>query len=326
MLKFNIHQSLTRALKAFGTVAIFISTTAESGALDMNSQKKTFYFGRYSISAPTDGSGIWASYKIIHKDLQYISKSGLRDINVKVDESIAEINRLHKAGYKGFDQKIPLDGGGFIVVSKSTNYDFDIYYLTSRNTLYRQVVESISIPAFDKAVALVKHLNSMIHYRHPESSPPEGTFAVDAGYLTLPSNKYPEQVSIGLPISTAPGIHVIFDTQVIRKPEPGLLKRYKQRTSGVVTPMLQNILTNSSVLRKAQRTVAGLPFEELMLKTKSSDRTFYSFRLEYPGTPKSSREPYTVLELSTLDEGKTFNTDGDAIEFWDSLVNSIKRL
>ena len=188
----------------------------------MNTQSNTFYFGRYSISAPTDGSGIWTSYKIIQKDLQFISKNGKRDINIKVDESIAEINTLHKAGYKAFDQKIPLDGGGIIVVSKSINYDFDIYYLTSSNTLYRQTVESISIDAFDKAVGLAKDLNSMIHYRHPNSNPPEGTFAIDAGYMTLPSDKYPEQVSIGLPISTIPGIHVIFDTQVIRKPEPGL--------------------------------------------------------------------------------------------------------
>ncbi|WP_336333402.1 T6SS immunity protein Tli4 family protein [Pseudomonas putida] len=319
-------RNLTRTLKLFSFVAMFFSSTAESGALGMNTQSKTFYFGRYSISAPTDGSGIWTSYKIIQKDLQFISKNGKRDINIRVGESIAEINTLHKAGYKGFDQKIPLDGGGVIVVSKSTNYDFDIYYLTSNNTLYRQTAESISIEAFDKAVGLAKDLNSMIHYRHPESNPPEGTFAVDAGYLTLPSNKYSEQVSIGLPISTIPGIHVIFDTQVIRKPEPGLIERYEQRTAGIVTPMLQKILTSSKVLRKTKRTITGLRFEELLLKTRANDRNFYSFRLEYPGTPRSSREPYTVFELSTLDEGETFNSDEDAIEFWETLVNSIKRI
>lgn len=326
MLKFNIYQAFTRTLILFSVFAILFSSTAESGALDMNTQSNTFYFGRYSISAPTDGSGIWTSYKIAQKDLQFISKNGKRDINIKVDESIAEINKLHKAGYKEFDQKIPLEGGGVIVVSKSTNYDFDIYYLTSSNTLYRQTVESISIDAFDRAVGLAKDLNSMIHYRHPESNPPEGTFAVDAGYLTLPSNKYPEQVSIGLPISTIPGIHVIFDTQVIRKPEPGLIERYEQRTAGIVTPMLQKVLTNTKLLRKTKRTVAGLTFEELLLKTQTNDRNFYSFRIEYPGTPKSSREPYTILELSTLDEGETFNNDEVAMKFWDTLVNSIKRL
>jgi len=258
--------------------------------------------------------------------LELISKNGKRDINKKVDGSISEINKLHKAGYKEFDRKIPMDVGGVIVVSKLTNYDFDIYYLTSSNTLYRQTVESISTDAFDRAVGLAKDLNSMIHYRHPDSHPPEGTFAVDAGYLTLPSDKYPEQVSIGLPISTIPGIHVIFDTQVIRKPEPGLIERYEERTGGIVTPMLQKVLTSTKLLRKTKRTVAGLPFEELLQKTRANGRNFYSFRIEYPGTPKSSREPYTVLELSTLDEGETFNNDEDAIKFWDTLVNSIKRL
>ncbi|MDI3373051.1 T6SS immunity protein Tli4 family protein [Pseudomonas sp. V104_6] len=324
MLNFDIYQNLTRTLKIVSVVAIVFSSTAESGAIGMNTQKNTFYFGRYSISAPTDGSGIWTSYKIIQKDLQFISKNGKRDINIKVDDSIAEINTLHKAGYKAFDQKIPLDGGGVIVVSKSTNYDFDIYYLTSNNTLYRQTVESISIDAFDKAVGLAKDLNSMIHSRYPNSNIPEGTFAIDAGYLTLPLDKYPEQVSIGLPISTIPGIHVIFDTQVIRKPEPGLIERYEQRTAGSVTPMLHKILTSSTLLRKTKRTIAGLKFEELLLKTSANDRNFYSFRLEYPGTPKSSREPYTVLEMSTLDEGDNFNNDEDALKFWDTLVDSMK--
>ncbi|WP_313457553.1 T6SS immunity protein Tli4 family protein [Pseudomonas sp.] len=326
MLKFNIHPALASTLKLFSVFAIIFSSTAESGALGMNPRLNTFYFGRYSISAPTDGSGIWTSYKIVQKDLELISKNGKRDINKKVDGSISEINKLHKAGYKEFDRKIPMDVGGVIVVSKLTNYDFDIYYLTSSNTLYRQTVESISTDAFDRAVGLAKDLNSMIHYRHPDSHPPEGTFAVDAGYLTLPSDKYPEQVSIGLPISTIPGIHVIFDTQVIRKPEPGLIERYEERTGGIVTPMLQKVLTSTKLLRKTKRTVAGLPFEELLQKTRANGRNFYSFRIEYPGTPKSSREPYTVLELSTLDEGETFNNDEDAIKFWDTLVNSIKRL
>ncbi|UTL83504.1 T6SS immunity protein Tli4 family protein [Pseudomonas putida] len=326
MLKFKIHQNLNRTLKIFSAAAILFSSFAASGAPDMSIPLKTFYFGRYSISAPTDGSGLWTSYKIIQKDLQLISKNGKRDINVKVNESIAEIKTLHKSGYKGFDQKIPLDGGGVIVASKSTSYDFDIYYLTSSNTLYRQTVESIAINSFDKAVELAKDLNSLIHYRHPASNPPDGSFAVDAGYLTLPHDKYPEQVSIGLPISTVPGIHVIFDTQVIRKPEPGLIERYEQRTAGIVTPMLQKILTSSTLLRKTKRTVAGLNFDELLLKTRANDRNFYSFRLEYPGTPKSSMKPYTVIEMSTLDEGETFNNDEDAIKFWDTLVNSIKRI
>jgi len=326
MLKFKAYKKLTRAFKLFSVAVIFFTSTAASGAPSMNTPLNTFYFGRYSISAPTDGSDIWTSYKIIQKDLQLISKNGKRDITKKVDKSIAEINTLHKSGYKGFDQKISLDGGGVIVVSKSTSYDFDIYYLTPQNTLYRQTVESISINSFDKAIGLAKDLNSLIHYRNPASNPPEGTFAVDAGYLTLPHDKYPEQVSIGLPISTVPGIHVVFDTQVIRKPEPGLIERYYQHTSGIVTPMLQKILTSSSLLRKNKRMVAGLTFEEVLLKTKSNNRTFYSFRIEYAGTPKSSMEPYAKLEMSTLDEGVTFNSDEDALKFWDTLVNSIKRI
>ncbi|MFK0310484.1 T6SS immunity protein Tli4 family protein [Pseudomonas sp. NPDC090233] len=278
------------------------------------------------LSAPTNGNGSWTSYKVVQKDLELISKNGAHDIKSKVQESIYEIEKLHKSGYEAFDQTLPLEGGGIIVASKLSTYNFKVYYLTSHNTLYRQRVESISLDAFNKAVKVAQDLNSFLHYRHPAERPPHGTFAVEAGYLTLPLDKYPEQISIGLPISTIPGIHLTFDTQRVGKPEPGLIERYEQRTSGIITPALHMILTNSKLLRKSKRQVAGLLFDELLLKTRTNDRTFYTFRIEFPGTPKSSREPYTVLEMSTLEKGESFNSDSDAIEFWEALVKSIRRI
>ncbi len=72
--------------------------------------------------------------------------------------------------------------------------------------------------------------------------------------------------------------------------------------------------------------MAGLKFEELLLKTNVEGQTAYSFRLEYPGTPNSSLEPYTVLELSTIDVTSGFKSDKEAVDFWDKLVESIKRI
>ncbi len=144
--------------------------------------------------------------------------------------------------------------------------------------------------------------------------------------MNLPLNEFEEQVSIGLPVSSVPGINLTFDTQLIGEPEPGLITRYEQRTSGGVSTLLNSILSKSSVLRKSKKTVAGLPFEELLLKTSVDGRTLYSFRLEYPGTSESSMEPYTVIEMSTLDKGLGFQNDSDAMRFWDELVASLKRI
>ncbi|MFK0314568.1 T6SS immunity protein Tli4 family protein [Pseudomonas sp. NPDC090233] len=326
MLKFKYLQAAARMLAIFCAVATIFSPGVVYGAPGMHIPSTQFYFGRYMFSAPTNGVGSWTSYKVVQKDLEFISKNGAHDIKSKVQESILEIEKLHKSGYEAFDQTLPLEGGGIIVVSKASTYNFEIYYLTSHNTLYRQQVESISLDAFNKAVKVAQDINSFLHYRHPAESPPSGTFAVEAGYLTLPLDKYPEQVSIGLPISTIPGIHLTFDTQRIGKPEPGLIERYEQRTSGIITPTLQMILTNSTVMRKTKRQIAGLSFDELLLKTRADGRTFYTFRVEFPGIPKSSTEPYTVLEMSTLEKGESFNSDSDAIEFWENLVNSIKRI
>ncbi|MFJ4394704.1 T6SS immunity protein Tli4 family protein [Pseudomonas sp. NPDC089396] len=173
-------------------------------------------------------------------------------------------------------------------------------------------------------MSVVNDINSTINYRHPTSRPPAGTFAIESGYMNIPADKFPEQVSIGLPVSSKPGIHLTFDTRVIGVPEPGLISRYEERSSGFVMPLIKSILSRTKLMRKSRKLICGLPFEELLLKTTADGKNLYSFRLEYPGTPESSMEPYTVLELSTVDDGPGFKNDEEALRFWDELVATLK--
>jgi len=285
---------------------------------------QTFYFGRYSIQVPTTGVDTWSSYKLIDTNITLVSRDGRRDLPGKVSAAIAEINKLHASGYPAYERTENLDGGGAIVLAKSARYDLDVYYLTAGNAVYRQVVKSISPRSVDKALALAKEINALIHTRKPAEAPPAGSFAVESGYVVLPADRFEEQVSIGLPVSSLPGIHLNFDTRRIGRTEPGLLSRVDQR-SGNLPGALGKIGARATVLRRAAREVAGLPFEEVLLKTSVDGRSVYAFRLEYPGSPESSMAPYTVLELSTLDQGATFARDQDALRFWDDMVASMKR-
>ncbi|MFF5864585.1 T6SS immunity protein Tli4 family protein [Pseudomonas sp. NPDC012596] len=292
----------------------------------MSNQMKTFYFGRYALEVPTDGAGIWSSYDVVEERIELLSKNGKRDLPANSNDTIAKINKKHKIGYiDAYDQTIQLDGGGAIIVTKGKKYNFYIYYLTEKNTLYSQKVESIPFEDFEGAIKIARELNSSLHYRNPAVRPPAHTFAIEAGYMDLPTNKFDEKVSIGLPVSSVPGIHLTFDTQVIGKPEPGILSRFEERSTGAL-PLLRNLLSSSSIIRKGKRKVAGLTFEELLIKTKSEGKNVYAFRLEFPGAPDSSLEPYTVLELSTVDGGPGFESDEQAIQFWDEVVESLKRI
>jgi len=288
-------------------------------------QMKAFYFGRYKIEAPTNGANIWSLYEVVEERIELISKNGKRELAKNSNETIEKINKKHNAGFvDAYDQTIPLEGGGAIVVSKGRQYNFHIYYRTEKNTLYRQKVESIDFEDFSDALKIARQLNASIYYRNPAERPPAHTFAIEAGYMDLPINKYDERVSIGLPVSSRPGIHLTFDTLLIGKPEPGLLSRFEEQSAGAM-PLLRNVLTSSTVIRKGRRNVAGLMFEELLMKTKSEGKNVYAFRLEFPGTADSSMEPYTVLELSTVDKGPGFKSDEEALHFWDEMVSSLQR-
>lgn len=321
----NNHQHLRNVVFITALTLLYcLGPGPEAGAKNMTTDKKTFYFGRYSLSVPTNGSDIWSSYEVVKKRIELISQNGRRDLPKSTAGIIATITRKHNAGHTdAYDHTLPLDGGGAIVVFKGHRYSFYIYYLTTNNTLYRQTVESVPVSAFDKAVARARELNSLIHHRNPSERPPSHAFALEVGYMDLPMNKFDEKVSIGLPISSVPGIHLTFDTQVIGKPEPGLLSRFKERSAGAL-PLLKNFLASSSVIRKGARKVAGLNFEELLTKTTTEGRNVYAFRLEFPGTPELSLEPYTVLELSTVDGGPGFESDEQAVKFWDDVVESLQ--
>ena len=136
-----------------------------------------------------------------------ISHNGKRDLAAHTTELIATLNREHNAGYlDAYDQTVPLDNGGAIVISKARKYNFYIYYLTQGNTLYTQQVKSIPFSDFEEAVVIAKELNSKIHHRSSDAPPPAKTFALEAGYIDVPMDKFDERVTIGLPVSSMPGI------------------------------------------------------------------------------------------------------------------------
>jgi len=91
----------------------------------MQNEKKTFYFGRYSLVVPTDGNDIWSSYEVVKMRIEFISKNGKRDLPKNTAEIIAKITSKHNAGYDdAYDHTLPLDGGGAIVISKGYDYSF----------------------------------------------------------------------------------------------------------------------------------------------------------------------------------------------------------
>lgn len=296
-----------------------------AGAHSMAETNTRFYFGRFSFEAPSTDPKVWSAYKIGEKKIELISKNGKHELDKRISSTISEINKLHEAGYPAYAETVQLDGGGAVVVSKSTDYTFDIFYLTDNNTLYKQRVEFIDLDSYKKAMSVVVEINASIHFRVPAAKPPAGTFSIEAGYMNFPLDKFPEQVSIGLPVTSKPGIRLTFDTQVIGAPEEGLISRYEKRRSGVITPLLNSVLSRTTLIRKSKKTVNGLQFEEVLLKSTADGKISYSFRLEYPGTPESSLEPYTVLELSTVEGGPGFESDEEALLFWDNIVASLER-
>ncbi|MFK0310485.1 hypothetical protein ACIQUF_04500 [Pseudomonas sp. NPDC090233] len=108
ILKNSMMLKITPA-KTFAAVVTLLFC-AEKVGQSMPFPPKTFYFGRYAITAPTNGLDIWSSYEVVEERITLISHNGKRDLAAHTTELIATLNREHNAGYlDAYDQTVPLD-------------------------------------------------------------------------------------------------------------------------------------------------------------------------------------------------------------------------
>lgn len=64
----------------------------------------------------------------------------------------------------------------------------------------------------------------------------------------------------------------------------------------------------------------------MAVSTVIDGKTFYAFQFEYDGTLESNTRPYIAIELGTHEIGSNFNSNEEALAFWDELLRGFKPL
>ncbi|MEX5538596.1 T6SS immunity protein Tli4 family protein [Pseudomonas syringae] len=321
----TLTKALTYALTIFALYSP-LSLALPIEGKEMNNKLTTHYFGRFQLDLPTS-SEIVADYKLYNEKVELVSKNGKSDLSSFVDQTIEELKKGTAYGTSSrYEKTIPLSNGSVLILSKLDKlYTFHAYLLTSKNTLYRMLVKSISAKGIDGAINKTRLISESIFFRRPQDAPPQGAFALEAGYTTLGTTQSLEGIYMGAQISTHPGTFVSLLTQRIVEHDDTLIKRFENESGGLI-PGMAELLSKTKTLRKRTRMIGDFKAEEVAVTTLIDGKRFYTFQIEYEGQIKSNIRPFIDLRLGTHEVGSDFKSDEEALAFWDKVVDSLKPL
>ncbi len=289
-----------------------------------NQNWKTQYFGRFELSLPKDAE-ISADYKIFNANIELISKNARSQTQSIVDQQIDALKKgIAKGTAHRYEKTIHLDNGSTLLLSRLTSlYTFNVYLITNKNTAYHMMVRNISEEGMPIAVERMRMLSNAIYFRHPDSAPPAGGFALEAGYTMLDSNKFFESIYMGAQIKEHPGTYISLLTKGIEEKESTLIQRFEKKQYDA---SIGDLMSSGSIttLRKNKRTLRDIDGEEIALRASADGKIFYAFQFEYEGTIGSNTRPYIALELGTHEEGSGFASDEEALAFWDRVLSSLR--
>lgn len=287
---------------------------------------KPHYFGRFSLPLP-EKAKVVADYKQIGEKIELVSKNASVDLNKLVAQKTEELKKGNARGTASrYEKTVELDNGSVVLVSRLEEfYTLNAYLVSDENTIYYVMVKTISVEDMPGAIEIMRKLSNAIYFRMPQKSPPHGGFALEAGYTTLPNDKYLEKIYLGAQISDQRGTYITLLTETIGRAERSLLQRFDDRD---YDSSINDIASAGKIitLRKDSRTLAGIRGEEVAVKTKSGGKTYYAFQFEYAGIPNSNTRPYIAIELGTHEEGSDFKSDKEALAWWDRLLQGFKPL
>ncbi len=206
----------------------------------------------------------------------------------------------------------PYDEGG---------YSFDTYFRAGSRILRYQKT-AIPIENRDKAIKFVKRCSEK--WREiAVGQIPEGIGFVVGD--TILADDFPNYESWRLLIQLAGKPDVTFQVSgFVGAAEEGLRKR----AGGIVASML-GMAAGLSQLRNHARPVGPIQADEILVAGNQNGKRGYGFKWEAPGKDYSLAEPNLNVSLQVRESAyatnrESFSSDDEALELWDTVVNSIR--
>jgi hypothetical protein len=299
----------------------------------LTAQMKSICVGRFLIDVPATAD---VSLKNVFLD-------GI-DVSRRVESSNAFMARLasrqeqlqsslesaSEVGMKGSIGKVFMHGRGRTYRVENDRRVYTDFLAVDGYVNSNGVSYDLSAQRYDpERAGNIARLMTQLATRAQEEIPAEPGFCIDQAFIRDPSGVgAAETVTMFASLPGHPDLGIVFSTLAGTKGGPGLLER--NAAAAAREPLRAR--AGVSTLYQGQRTINGLPGEELVLKAREANLTTgFSFDWEMGGRQDDVNAPLLMLELAAGTNprpgGKPVQSslsESGLVNLWDSISSSIR--
>ncbi|CAM2172376.1 hypothetical protein PSAC2689_200025 [Paraburkholderia sacchari] len=195
-------------------------------------------------------------------------------------------------------------------------------YFRAGNRIIRYQSDAVPIANKGKAIAFYKRCSEK--WREiPVGQMPEGIGFVVGNTILADNFLNYESWRLLIKLEGKPDV-TLEVSSFVGAAEEGL----RQRAGGILASML-GMAAGLSQLRNHARPVGPIQADEILVAGTQNGKRGYGFKWEAPGKSYSLAEPNLNVSLEVRESAyatnrESFSSDDEALELWDTLVNSIR--
>ena len=308
----------------------------------MTEKMKTVCVGRFLIDVPAEAQVTLSSAFVDGFNIATLAPESDADFSVRLvelEDSFA--GKTNQRGKKSLESIIPIDDDA--VHGRIFVYGREWTEIPKGGR--KVMVEDVSVRAlariggrgFDASAEgmpprsgkRLAHVIGQIRPLGQDEIPPERGFCIDRAIVRDPiEDSGNESVSMFAGLPGHPDIHIVFSSMAGTRRGAGMLSR--NATAAAKEPFY--VRAAFTTLREGERTINGLPGEELVMKVREANLTTgYSFDWEMGGRQDDVLAPLLTLELESGTNpragGKPVQSslsEEALLNLWDKISSSIR--
>ncbi|HEP6425810.1 T6SS immunity protein Tli4 family protein [Burkholderia cenocepacia] len=289
---------------------------------------KTRAIGRHLVDVPDEAAVVEAyKYNNVKIDLlpKITTQARFDDQVSRKERELREAKHISRGNM--FVERVPHANGSVTLISWSDPdldyeyYRFDTYFRAGSNSL----LYSGEVSPDRKATALaLRQVLSREWHEIPSGELPEGIGFVAGDTILVDNDFNRESWELNIRLPNRPDVWFRLTAYAQKSVGPGLRTR-----AGGILPALLGMVAGVGQLRNRARPVGPIEADEILVAGSQDGKRTYGFKWEAPGKAYSLAEPnlnasLRVGESAYLTNKESFANDGEALELWDGVVDSIR--
>ncbi|PCE33769.1 T6SS immunity protein Tli4 family protein [Burkholderia ubonensis] len=287
----------------------------------------THAIGRHLVDLPAEATTV-ETYKYnevkIEPLLEITTRASFDDLISRKEIELRSTKHISRGNM--FVERVPNANGSVTLISWSDPdldyeyYKFDTYFRAGSKCLKY----SGEVSPDRKATALATRQNLSSEWREiPPGELPEGIGFVTGDTILAAKRFNLESWELNIKLPNKPDAWFRLTAYAQESVGPGLRVR-----AGGILPALLGAVAGVGQLRNRARPVGPIEADEILVAGTQDGKRTYGFKWEAPGKAYSLAEPNLNASLRVGESvyptnKESFADDGEALELWDAVVDSI---